>query len=424
MKQVSDLVTIRAEQLVPGGQALATLPDGRKVFVWNALPGEEVRARLIKQKRSYAEAIAEEVVRPSADRIEPREPNFLATSPWQILDYAAENRYKNDIVTTLAKQHHATATVAKTTLHDARQWHYRNKMEYSFWGDDAGLHLALFTRGSHQKHIVQGSALAMPVIDAAARAVLEQLQQLQIRAGELKTIIVRSDQAGRAVAALYVKPMDFPALALPDELAGLRVYHSSPKSPASVPTRLLAEYGDTLLHDRICGVDLKYDVSSFFQVNLPVFERALGRIQQSMVCDRLVDMYAGVGSIGLNVAQQQVTLVELDPASAAMARQNISASKLDATVIETSSEQALEYIAGDMPVIFDPPRAGLHHKVVDRILAAKPPTIAYLSCNPATQMRDLALLQDTYTIEPIEVFNFFPRTPHIETLAMLRRNKS
>jgi 23S rRNA (uracil1939-C5)-methyltransferase len=92
------------EKLVHGGQGLGTLADGRKVFVWNALPGERVRVRIIKKKRSYAEAIAEEVVLASPERVEPLEANYLATSPWQIMTFAAENRHKADIVKELFTQ--------------------------------------------------------------------------------------------------------------------------------------------------------------------------------------------------------------------------------------------------------------------------------------------------------------------------------
>ena len=76
-------------------------------------------------------------------------------------------------------------------------------------------------------------------------------------------------------------------------------------------------------------------------------------------------------------------------------------------------------ITGEQPVIFDPPRAGLHDKVVEKVLEALPPKVIYLSCNPATQARDLAKFQEKYTIKFFEIYNFFPRTPHIETLAVL-----
>jgi 23S rRNA (uracil1939-C5)-methyltransferase len=409
------------EKLVHGGQGLGTLPDGRKVFVWGALPGEKVQVRILKGKRSYAEAIVEAVLEPSPLRIAPREANYLATSPWQILPVEAENDYKHRIVTELFTQAHVPLPeFTMTAVGD--DWHYRNKMEYSFWGDEDGLHLALHNRGSHRKSIVEGSELALPAIDAAARAIVAELQKHDVRAGDLKTIIVRCSQDGTAVVSLFVKPETFVELNLPAGVQGLRVYHSNPKSPASVPTKLLYEKGDAQLHDTLLDRQFTYDVDSFFQVNLPVFEAALQRIKEYCVnADEIVDMYAGAGSIGLSVANKKVGLVELDPATADMARVNAQASAIDARVIEASTEKVLDYIVPDLPVIFDPPRAGLHDKVVARTLEVKPPQVIYLSCNPATQARDLAALAPAYDIAYFEAFNFFPHTPHIETLAVLQK---
>lgn len=410
---------VEIEKLVHGGQGLGTLVDGRKVFVWGALPGEKVRVRIIKGKRSYAEAIVEEVLEASPERIAPREENYLATSPWQIVQFEAENRYKKEIVEELFAHEHVGVPKFEITTAGS-EWHYRNKMEYSFWGDDDGLHLALHQRGSHRKSIVQGSELALPAIDKAANTVLVELQKYEVRAGDLKTIIVRCSQDGRAVASLFVKPETFIELQLPVELKGLRVYHSNPKSPASVPTKLLQELGDATLHDELLGKKFTYDVDSFFQVNLPIFEKALQRIKDHAETDELVDMYAGVGSIGLSVANKAATLVELDPATVAMARVNAEANDIKTEVVEASTEKVLEHIPSDKTVIFDPPRAGLHDKVVERTLEAKPPQIIYLSCNPATHARDLAKFQEAYNITYFEAFNFFPRTPHIETLAVLK----
>jgi len=410
---------VTISKLVNGGQGLGELADGRKVFVWNALPGETVRIRVIKKKRSYVEAIAEEVVQASSERLVPREENYLATSPWQMMAFAAENKYKVEVVRDLFSHEKVKLPVFGDAVTGGSEWHYRNKMEYSFWGDEAGLHLALHRRGSHGKQIVEGSMLAVPVLDVGARAVLAELQTLDIRAGDLKTIIVRSSQNDDVVASLYTKADSFPKMGLPIGLKGLRVYYSEPKSPASVPTRLLYELGDSTLRDDVLGKSFAYDVESFFQVNLPIYEKALSRIRE-YCADDPVDMYAGVGSIGLSVARKAVELVELDPATAKMAQVNAEADSVEATVIVASTERALEYITNDRPVIFDPPRAGLHPKVVERCLAVLPPQIIYLSCNPATQARDLALLEESYDVTFFEVYNFFPRTPHIETLAVLK----
>lgn len=412
---------IKIEKIVHGGQGLGTLADGRKIFVWNALPGETVSVRITKKKKGYLEGIAESITEASKERIAPKEDNYLATSPWQMMTFAAENKYKKTIVDELFAREKVDLPEYDAVIHNTQEERYRNKMEYSFWGDDNGLHLAMYRRGTHGKQIIQGSLLAMPAIDEAAASVLAELQKHHVRAGSLKTVIVRCTQDGKSVASLFVKTEEFPEIALPAGLQGLRVYYSTPKSPASVSTRLLYQHGDVVVRDTLLNNTFSYDVDSFFQVNIPIFEQALASIKQHIQADNIVDMYAGTGSIGLSVAACQVQLVELDPSSAAMARINANAASVDAEVVEASTEKALEYIVSDTPIIFDPPRSGLHHKVVERVLGVCPPKIVYLSCNPATQARDLALLQEKYTITHFEVYNFFPRTPHIETLAVLER---
>jgi 23S rRNA (uracil1939-C5)-methyltransferase len=178
--------------------------------------------------------------------------------------------------------------------------------------------------------------------------------------------------------------------------------------------------GNSQLEDQLLGKTFRYDADSFFQVNLPVFEQALTAIRDHGDSASLTDMYAGVGSIGLSVARERVNLIELDPATAEMCRQNATASGLEANVVEASTDKVLQYISGAEPVIFDPPRSGLHQKVVERVLETAPKQVIYLSCNPATQARDLARLQTAYQIDHFAVYNFFPHTPHIETLAVLK----
>ena len=412
---------VRITKLIHGGQGLGVLSDGRKVFVWNALPGETVRAQVIKQKNSYSEAVAEEIMVVSPERVPASEDNYLSTSPWQIMKFSSENEHKKRIVIDLFSHEKLTLPAIADVVHDDREWYYRNKMEYSFWGDDDGLHLALHQRGSHGKQIVAGSKLAKPSIDAGANAVSSQLSAMGARAGDLKTVMVRSDAHGNTVAALFVKLESFKKLELPPELKGLRVYHSNPKSPASVPTKLLYELGDTILKDKISGNLLSYDPVGFFQANLPVFELAAQSINLiTKDAAKVVDFYSGVGSIGLSVAAT-TTLVETDDLAVDMAKMNVGIKPVK--VVKATAEMALNYIESDTTVIVDPPRAGLHQKVIDRMLEVLPPKIVYLSCNPATQARDLKLLSERYDITQFEIYNFFPKTPHIETLAVVTQKQ-
>ena len=413
---MSEELTI--DKLVHGGQGMGVIKDGRKAFIWNALPGEGVRARLTRTRKDFVEGIAEEIISPSSHRIEPKEDIYLATSPWQIMDLEYENIQKALIVSeTFSREHVELPDFSM--LSDNVPFGYRNKIEFSFYGDDTGLHYAFFNRGSHQKQIVTESALALPQINTAAKEFLQELNKHTIRAGDLKSVIFRCDQSGDVVASLFVKPETFVELNKPKVIKGLKVYHSNPKSPASVLTKLIYQEGTTTLTDELNGTPITYDVCGFFQVNLPVFEMALKEIADATKKEtKKVDMYSGVGTIGLAIGNTK-TLVELDKANIDMANHN--AQNQDIDVVHASTENALQYIESDVALIVDPPRSGLHKDVIKRILAVKPPLICYLSCNPATQARDVALLKDSYKIASFTGYNFFPKTPHIETLVILER---
>ena len=392
------------------------------VFVWNALPGETVAFRVIKQKRAFIEAIAEDILVSSPDRVAPLDDIFLSTSPWQILSTDGEKRAKLAIVEELMEG--AKVRVPSINYHDSvHKLHYRNKMEYSFWGDDSGLHLALHNRGSHAKQIVNGSSLAMVSIDTAARSLIDELMRCNVRAGDLKTVVIRSNRRGDVAMSLFVKQEDFTRLRLPKGVGGLNIYYSDPKSPASVATKLLMTYGSVDLEDELNGKVFVYSADAFFQVNLDVFEQVLEKIKAGidLVAMPVVDMFSGVGSIGLSLGAKEVKLVEINKTSADYAVINAKNLNIKAQVVVIGSENALDLIPAQGCVIFDPPRAGLHRKIVDQLLIQKPTQIVYLSCNPATLARDLGLLQADYAINSLDVYNFFPKTPHIESLAILSR---
>lgn len=412
---------VTIQKMVHGGQGLGTLTDGRKVFVWNTLPGETVKVRLIRNKKDYAEGIAEEIVTASVERIAPDEPDsYLATSPWQMISYNAENSFKKAIISeTFTREKIELASFEFVSLDESSG--YRNKMEWGFWGDEEGISLAHFVRGSHGKTKVAGSVLANDHLNAAAVSLVQELNSYRLRGGDLKSVIIRTnfDKTDRkAVAALFVKNEHFPKLKLPTGLKGLMVYYSNPKSPASVPTKLLQQVGERTLDDTILGTKLSYDVLSFFQVNIPIFEKALVRMQQSLGTSDKIDLYSGVGSIGI-VLKGTTALVENDVVNIEMAKINVGQSGI--AVVHAPTEKALEYITKTHTVIVDPPRAGLHTDVIAKLIEVKPPMIAYLSCNPSTQARDVKLLIGAgYDLQLVEGYNFFPRTPHIETLAILK----
>ena len=158
MKKVIEEI-VKLDQIVPGGQVLGQLADGRKVFAWGGLPGETVKIRLTKLKKSYAEAVVVEVIESSSDRIAPRDDCYLSTSPWQIMTEAAEVQHKSDLVVESFRQ--VGVTVPWQEIRgDGKFYHYRNKMEYSLWWDHdtARIWPAFHRRGSHQKILVKSSS--------------------------------------------------------------------------------------------------------------------------------------------------------------------------------------------------------------------------------------------------------------------------
>ena len=469
--------TLTLEKIVGGGQALGTLADGRKCFVWGGLPGETVTVRVTKKKPHFIEAIVEEVISPSPDRIQPRDPDsYLSTSPWQIMPLEIEQIYKRQLIDDAFTLHNVALPAAIDIYCNNIAYGYRNKVEFSWYSEarEYGdtLDLAFFHRGSKGKIVVDGTSLAHPAINNLARAIRDLLHHKRVAARQLKTLLVRCDQSGSCVWQLYVKDR-LPEIITADEAAKLpaqggEVIYSDPRSPASRITERLARFGNTTLTDTILGVPFRYACEGFFQVNIPVYEQALrdmrewvpyNKARQERQLDQLaahdntdsqqraisqkksglalvgpglfsddiravklstIDLYAGVGTIGLTIGGDNITLVESNADAVREMQRNITElGRTDARAILAPSEQALDHITGREIVIVDPPRAGLHPDVIATLLQQLPPRILYLSCNPVTQARDVTLLQQHYRIAWHHGYNFFPRTPHIEHLVVL-----
>jgi 23S rRNA (uracil1939-C5)-methyltransferase len=425
---MDSIVQVRVEKLVHGGQGIGELADGRKCFVWGGLPSELVSVRLTKKKRDWAEGVVVEVLEASSDRINPREPEmYLATSPWQVLKYDKEAEYKQSILAeTFAREHIEVSW--SSFYQDGREFGYRNKMEYNFWfhNDTGQVDIALHSRGSHQKVAVKGSALASDFINDASRMLVDYINQKSIGARRLKSVIIRSSQSGDVGVSLFVtdKSVINELKDFKHAYSQFEIIFSNPKSPASVTTEILIQQGDGYLSDSLLERIFNYSTRSFFQVNIPVYEAALQEIAtyaREHNQRKLIDLYSGVGSIGLSVVgdNQKLIMIETERESTLQAELNSNGRK-DCEVITATAESALQYLRGDEIVIVDPPRAGLHNDVTEKLCESKPPRIIYLSCNPSTQARDVKLLMDAgYEIMQARGYNFFPRTPHIESLVVL-----
>jgi 23S rRNA (uracil1939-C5)-methyltransferase len=419
---------LKLEKFVNGGQALGYTVEGKPIFVWGGIAGEIVDVQVMKSKRGVLEALVEKVNLKSKNRVEPKEPEeYLSTSPWQILSLGYENQVKAELLEQTFK-HELGLELKDLELISSDKntgYGYRNKMEYAFWGDEDGLSLALHKRGSGQKIKLKGSALASDAINKAGKSLVGLLNEKQIFAGKLKSLVLRSDGFGGCAGALFVKAEDFLELELPEALEGLVCYYSNPKSPASVITSELWRKGELKLKDQVCGTDIGYDVNSFFQVNIDLFEKVIEDIKLNLDSEdsKIIDFYGGVGSIGILLAgnDNQLKIVEISKESAEKAQQNLARLGLNkASVFCGAAEDLLEEIEQNSVLVVDPPRAGLHKKVTQKIIEVKPKKLIYLSCNPVTQARDVGLLLEAgYKIKFNRGYNFFPRTPHIESLMIL-----
>ena len=412
-------MNITIEKLVPGGQGIGVDENGKKGFFWNALPGEIVtKYRITKNKSHYFEAIAEEIENLSPHRVTPKDACYLSTSPWQIMDYDFELTQKAELLKEQFNQFgisleqcfvgSSTTTGVEdrelarndgpsdrcpqgTVQTDLKIYHYRNKMEYSLYWDNEKqkIFLAFHERGSHRKIPITSSSIERPEIYEKAQAIIDNLNANHEEARKYQSLLLRCNQKGEVSGGLYEN-----------------------KKPHEVFPNLT---------DDILGYAYSYSPNGFFQINLPVYEMALLEIKKHIKTKKVLDLYAGVGTIGLSVARgHELTLVECNKFAYTELEKNC-AKQATAHAILSNSEDTLEFVAPDQTVIVDPPRAGCDKKLLDKFINIQPETIIYLSCNPATQARDVKILLDSgkYQISSVVPFNFFPRTPHLENLVVL-----
>ena len=422
------------DKITPGGQALGTLKNGKKIFAWGVLPNETAKIQITKSKSSFIEGFAVEIFENSPERIEPKDKDsFLSTSPWQIFDFDFEQKIKQELIFESFRQEKIELKNQEDFYSNGKIFEYRNKVEFSFWWEkseenenDGELSLAFFKRGGKGKIPVFGTSLATSEINQAGQKVLAILRDRKTASRDLKTLLIRANQKGEISAQLYVKDERF-KLFSKEEITSLgfknfEIIFSNPKSPASVITKKIQSQNQENLQDSVLGVNFNYATESFFQINLPVYEQALRDMKKFInISKPTVDLYSGVGSIGLTIGAGDLTLVEINEPAVKEMQRNITklGREKTAKAILSPSEKALDFIKKGANLIVDPPRAGMNREVCEKILETEPERVIYLSCNPTTQARDIAILSKKYKIIYARGYNFFPRTPHIENLIIL-----
>jgi 23S rRNA (uracil1939-C5)-methyltransferase len=431
------------DRLAHGGAGVARL-DGYVVFVRGAVPGDRVRARVTKSKRSFAEADSIELLEPSPDRVEVVSPHPGA--PWQVLPYERQLSEKEDQVRdALARIGRFESPPVESIVAAVEPLRYRNKLEYSFGEDDAGELVLGFHRPGRFDLIddVTDDILASERVDELREAVkawcrAEGLSAWDRRGqqGVLRNLVVRE---GRRTGQLQARVVTSPgSIFRVEELAAATPADSFlwTRAASVAETTRAGETqivkGKAHLEEELSGLRFRISPDAFFQTNTEMAERLYGSaIELAGLSgrERVLDLFCGIGTIALTLALDaaEVWGVEIVEEAVADAIENARLNGVDnahffAGDVRLAMRPLLEKSGQPDVVVIDPPRAGLSQKVVRRVIEAEAKRIVYVSCNPTTLAPNARQLADAgYELKTVRPVDMFPQTPHIECVAMLER---
>jgi 23S rRNA (uracil1939-C5)-methyltransferase len=443
-----DVLELEVGDLAFGGAAVARR-DGFVVFCRDAAPQDVVRARVTKARRRFAEADLVEVLRPGPDRVAPPCPYVPRCGGCRLqhVAYEAQVAAKRDQVAEhLARIGHLEGIDVRAPDPAVEPFGYRNRMEYSAAPGPGGeLTLGFHVRGRWDEVVdVEACLLATPrgnavretVRAAAGEASLAPFDQ-RAQTGLLRHVVVREGVAtGQVLVTLVTAPgaeegVDAIAARLAaahPELVGVRhaVNAGVAETTAGLPTRVVR--GRDWLEERVAGATLRLSAGSFFQTNTRMAERLYERVAEAAGLDGtqvLYDLFSGAGSIGVVLARgaREVVAIDVVPEAVADAERNAAANGLaNHTALCGDVGVVLRERRGELPpadvAVVDPPRAGLSGRALRRVLELAPPTLVYVSCQPATFADNAArLLEGGYRLEWVRPVDMFPQTPHIEAVA-------
>jgi 23S rRNA (uracil1939-C5)-methyltransferase len=432
------------DRLAHGGAGVARL-DGYVVFVRGAVPGDRVRARVTKSKRSFAEADSVELLEPSPDRVEVVSPHPGA--PWQVLPYERQLSEKEDQVRdALTRIGRFESPPVESIVQAVEQVRYRNKLEYSFGEDDDGELVLGFHHPGRFDVIddVTEDILASERVDGLREAVkawcrAEGLSAWDRRGqqGVLRNLVVRE---GRRTGLVQARVVTSPgAIFRVEELAAATPADSFlwTRAASVAETTRAGETqvvkGKADLEEELSGLRFRISPDAFFQTNTEMAEQLYGAaIELAGLSgrERVLDLFCGIGTIALTLALDaaEVWGVEIVEEAVADAIENARLNGVDnvhffAGDVRLAMRPLLEKSGQPDVVVLDPPRAGLSQKVVRRVLEAEAKRIVYISCNPTTLAPNARQLADAgYELKTVLPVDMFPQTPHIECVALLERS--
>ena len=445
-------VELSIESLAFGGNGVARL-NGFVVFVRRGLPGDRVRARVTKVQRRHAEALAVEVLEPSALRVDAPCAHYPACGGCRFQDLAYEAQLESkaaQVRDALVRIGGVGEPPLEEIVSAESIFHYRNKLEYSFTATPAGPSLG-FHRAGRWDDVLDieqcwlttdlGNAVRLAVRDWARAAGLPAYDQAE-GTGYLRHLVYRE---GRNTGQVLVQLVTARGELRDAEnlVAALRrfpevrsIHHAVNETPAEVtnlPTTLL--WGEEAIEEQLLGLRFRIRPTAFLQTNTAMAERLyeLAVEFSSLTGEETVwDLYCGIGSIGLAMARRALTVwgVDISEESVACAIENAELNGVaNAAFYAGDVGQAIEELKDRSGppdvVVVDPPRAGLSGKAVRRLGRIGAPRIVYVSCNPTTLAGNVKQLAAEwgYQLRRARPVDMFPHTPHVETVAFLERSR-
>lgn len=447
------------------GVAVGKTEDGKTVLVSGAVPGDVVNARVKKSKSKYFEAEAVEIVEKSPFRVEPKCIHFgvCGGCKWQNLAYEKQLGFKQEeVVNNIRRIGGIDGFETLPILGSEEQYFYRNKMEFSFsnarWltqdevdsGDNfndknaLGFHIP----GMWSKILDLKECWLQEEPSNSIRLAVKKFAEennlyfydVKNQEGFLRTLMMRQNSKGEwmVLFQLYREEKENQEklfnhiLELFPQIKTLVFAINSKGNDSVYDLDIQTYFGDGFLMEEMDGLKFKIGPKSFFQTN---YRQALELYRKTLDFadlkgDEVVyDLYTGTGTIAQYVARNAKQVIGIESVQEA----------IDAAVehAELNGLKNTTFYCGDMKDVFsdeflanhpaadvlitDPPRDGMHQKVVEQILKLSPVKIVYVSCNSATQARDLALMKDFYRVEKILPVDMFPQTHHVENIALLTR---
>jgi 23S rRNA (uracil1939-C5)-methyltransferase len=441
---------LTVDSLAYGGNGVARL-NGFVVFVRRGLPGDRVRVRVTKVQRRHAEALATEVLEPGPLRVEAPCAHYPACGGcrFQDLAYDAQLAAKHDQVADALVRIGGSSEPPLDPIVGAEEvFGYRNKLEYSFAqledGPTLGFHKA--GRWDEVLEIEQcwlttplGNSIRNTVRDWARGERLQAYDQAE-HTGYLRHLVVREGRnTGQVLVQLVTAAGEkFDAGHFVDVLRSFpevrSIHWSENTSQAEVtnlPTTLL--WGEDAIEEQLGGLRFRVRPNAFLQTNTHMAERLYAIAAEFAALtgsETVYDLYCGIGTIGLTLARDALTVwgVEVSEESVACALENADLNGItNAAFFAGNVAQSLEELhgrSGDPDVVVvDPPRAGLAGKALKRLGEVGAPRVVYVSCNPTTLAGDVKRLRDGYGYElrRVRPVDMFPHTPHVEAVSLLER---